>query len=151
MIRPTVQVRTNFTQLNRLIATVKGKHVRIVTDGVPYGIYQEFGTKGGYPIYPKNKKALWWQGLAHPIPMVKDHPGVPPRPFMTPAAEAVRNNLKSGWKQFKNWSRPKQYINELAEKAQRVAKRRAPFKTGALKDSIEVETPAQFAKRRRVP
>lgn len=53
-----------------------------ITEGVAYGKYQRLGTKKkDYPIYPRNRKALWWPGLAHPIPWVgepytREHPGI---------------------------------------------------------------------------
>jgi phage gpG-like protein len=47
---------------------------------VEYGPWQQFGT-GPYTIKPKNKKALYFAGLKHPVRQVK-HPGLPPRPFL---------------------------------------------------------------------
>ena len=48
--------------------------------GVPYAKYQQFGTPA-YDIKPKDKKALFWPGAAHPCKIVH-FPGLPPRPFM---------------------------------------------------------------------
>lgn len=62
---------------------------------VKYAIYQEMGTglyaPGGgmrYTIRPVRKKALWWEGLEHPVAAVR-HPGVRPRPYLRPAADAI--------------------------------------------------------------
>ena len=43
--------------------------------------YVTQGTRGGYEIHPRFKKALYWPGLSHPIPYVGDpytsnHPGI---------------------------------------------------------------------------
>ena len=47
-----------------------------VQEGVWYGQLQRMGTtKKNYPIYPRDKKALYWPGLPHPIAYVKSHPG----------------------------------------------------------------------------
>lgn len=35
-------------------------------------------------IRPRRKQALWWEGLDHPVAMVR-HPGVRARPFMSTA------------------------------------------------------------------
>jgi hypothetical protein len=45
-----------------------------------YSPYVEFGTKP-HTILPKDKKALWWPGAAHPVKSV-NHPGTKPNPFM---------------------------------------------------------------------
>lgn len=61
---------------------------------VPYGVYQEFGTGtrsefGGemYEIRPKNKPFLIFKVNGKTVAAkVVHHPGVPPRPYMRPAA-----------------------------------------------------------------
>src|SRR5882757_9825725 len=45
-----------------------------------YAPYVEFGTKP-HVIVPKDKKALYWPGAAHPV-MSVNHPGTKPNPFM---------------------------------------------------------------------
>jgi hypothetical protein len=52
---------------------------------VEYAIYVEQGT-GPYVIFPRNKKALFWEGASHPVKVVH-HPGNRPRPYLVPAAE----------------------------------------------------------------
>src|SRR5829696_4222414 len=44
-------------------------------DGVPQALFLEEGTPP-HIIRPKSKKALYWDGLAHPVAFVK-HPGTP--------------------------------------------------------------------------
>lgn len=45
-----------------------------------YAPYVEFGTKP-HVIVPREKKALYWPGAAHPVRKV-NHPGTKPNPFM---------------------------------------------------------------------
>jgi hypothetical protein len=45
-----------------------------------YAPFVEFGTKP-HVIVPKDKKALWWPGAAHPVRSV-NHPGTKSNPFM---------------------------------------------------------------------
>ncbi len=45
-----------------------------------YAPYVEFGTKP-HVILPKEKKALYWPGAAHPVRSV-NHPGTKPNPFL---------------------------------------------------------------------
>lgn len=69
--------------------------VRVGTN-VKYAEMIEFGTgihgpKGQpFEIRPKNKKALYWPGLPHPIKRVKAHPGQKAQPFLFPAWEEER-------------------------------------------------------------
>jgi phage gpG-like protein len=44
-----------------------------------YAAAHQLGSKP-HVIRPKNKKALFWKGAAHPVREV-NHPGLPPRPF----------------------------------------------------------------------
>ena len=67
--------------------------------GVKHAIYQEMGTglfaPGGgmrYEIRPRRRKALWWEGLEHPVKVVH-HPGVRPRPYLRPTADAIYPGL----------------------------------------------------------
>lgn len=56
-----------------------------VGTNVSYAADVEYGT-APHVIVPKNKKALFWPGAAHPVAKV-NHPGTRPRPFMRPALE----------------------------------------------------------------
>lgn len=73
-----------------LIDTSRGMnsvHWKLIANGVAVGtnvgylVFHQFGTKGPYPIRPRNKRALWWPGLPHPVAGVM-HPGLPARPFL---------------------------------------------------------------------
>lgn len=61
-----------------------------------YGVhYAEFVIHGTAPhlILPVQKKALWWQGAAHPVPQVQ-HPGTAPNDFPKRAVERARPKLE---------------------------------------------------------
>jgi len=60
-----------------------------------YGLYVHEGT-GIYgplktPIFPRNKKALFWPGAAHPVKSVK---GQPPNPFLKNAFNSEGPKLR---------------------------------------------------------
>lgn len=73
-----------------------------VYEGVAHGKWVREGTKP-HPIFPVNKKALFWQGLEHPVSSV-NHPGiVTPNPYhmeavgeMAPDFEAVYGEMFLG-------------------------------------------------------
>ena len=111
-----VRVVTDTRVLRGLIRDCDGKPTRILHDGVDYGIYQEFGTSRG----------------------------VPPHPFMTPALEAVRNPFLEGLKQVANLRKADDFVELIARRAQAIARDRAPYDTGALKNSIDVHKPNEF-------
>src|ERR1035437_2261330 len=52
--------------LQRSIQMEPGDLFAMVTVGEKYGLYLEEGT-GPHDIYPRNKKALFWPGAAHPV------------------------------------------------------------------------------------
>lgn len=58
-----------------------------------YGVWLEEGTEP-YEIRPRNAKALFWPGAAHPV-MVVHHPGLKARPFFAPAIEEAQPFIKS--------------------------------------------------------
>ncbi|MFD7410150.1 HK97-gp10 family putative phage morphogenesis protein [Kitasatospora purpeofusca] len=62
-----------------------GRFTYTVTIGtnVEYAADVEYGT-APHVIVPKDKKALWWPGAAHPVARV-NHPGTRAQPFMRPA------------------------------------------------------------------
>lgn len=57
----------------------------VVGTNVSYAADVEYGT-APHVILPKNKKALYWPGAAHPVSRV-NHPGTRAQPFMRPALE----------------------------------------------------------------
>lgn len=68
--------------LQRSILTQMEYPIGMVSSQEKYGAYIEFGTSP-YTITPKNKKALYWKGAAHPV-MAVHHPGIKARPFFKP-------------------------------------------------------------------
>lgn len=56
-----------------------------VGTNVSYAADVEYGT-APHVILPKNRKALYWPGAAHPVSKV-NHPGTKAQPFMRPALE----------------------------------------------------------------
>ncbi len=152
----TVRVILEQRKLQALIASARGTHAKIVHDGVPYGVIQEFGAATQaeapvpvgppYEIYPVNKAALWWEGLAHPIskvgpPVTAMHPGASPTPFMTPAVEGMRRPFLVALRTPAFLSAPAVVIEGIANQVARTARALAPRETGALANSIEVSDP----------
>lgn len=60
-----------------------------------YGLYVHQGTgiygPVGKPILPRNKKALFWEGLGHPVKSVK---GQKPNPFLKKAFDSEGPKLR---------------------------------------------------------
>ena len=58
---------------------------------VPYGVYQEFGTKGPYEIKPKNVNGVLVFNIGGKRVFAKrvTHPGVKAHPYMRPGLEAA--------------------------------------------------------------
>ena len=109
-----IRVEVDMKKLEEFIRTIKpGKVVRILHDGVDYGIYNEFGTS---------------RMAAHP--------------FMIPAIEIIRPAFFKGLKQIRNLQMLEDFVDELATDAAGHARNRAPVKTSQLKNSIMV-TPAE--------
>uniref|UniRef100_A0A6H1ZDD2 Putative tail protein n=1 Tax=viral metagenome TaxID=1070528 RepID=A0A6H1ZDD2_9ZZZZ len=112
----SVSVTMNDKRLRELIKNIPtGEVVRVLHDGVNYGIYQEFGTS---------------RMAAHP--------------FITPAIEHIRPAFEKGLKQIKNLEMAEDFVDKLAHDAEAVAKASAPFLTGALRNSIKVSKPEDF-------
>jgi len=57
-----------------------------------YALFVELGT-APHMIFPRNKKALYWEGAAHPVARVH-HPGTVAKPFLRPTADRVYPQLK---------------------------------------------------------
>jgi len=108
-------VQTDMRVLERFIKTMKGKPVRILHDGVDYGIHNEFGTSR-----------------------------MSAQPFMTPAAEGVRGPFLEGWKQVSNLEQADDFVELTARRAEGIAKANARVDTGAMKASIKVSKPEDF-------
>jgi hypothetical protein len=108
----SIKITHDTKEIDRLLKSCKGEHVRIVADGVEYGVYQEFGTR---------------RLAAHP--------------FFTPAAEVIRPRLIEAFRQVTNWEQGEMVIEKLAREFESIAKQNAPVDTGALRSSIHVEKP----------
>lgn len=80
----------------------QGENRFFITEGVIYGQYIREGTKGGYPIYPVNKKALWWPGLEHPIAYVSNHPGIAPNDYAQKAYTAAGGQFDTNIRMMQN-------------------------------------------------
>lgn len=57
----------------------------VIGTNVNYAAAVEYGTSP-HVITPKNKRALYWPGAAHPVAKV-NHPGTAAKPFLRPAIE----------------------------------------------------------------
>lgn len=111
-----IQIDIDDSVLVTLIAATKGKRpVRIIADGVNYGKYVEWGTSV-----------------------------MPDRPFMKPAAEAVRAGYIKAMGQVKNWEKAEEVTEDAARDVEHGAKARAPVDTGALRASIHVVKGERF-------
>lgn len=78
----------------------KGRKMTIyLSHGVRYAKWLEEGTglygphKQRYTIRPKNKKALFWPGAAHPVKSV-NHPGMRPRAIIKPTFDKYLPKIK---------------------------------------------------------
>lgn len=66
-----------------LRAEVHDKVLRVGSLDCNYATDVEMGT-APHVITPRNKKALYWPGAAHPVARV-NHPGTQPAPYLRPA------------------------------------------------------------------
>jgi hypothetical protein len=113
---PKITLRVNDSELVRLIQKTKGKGpVRVVADGVEYGLYQEMGTSR-----------------------------IPAHPFMRPAVEAVRAGFTQAMKGALTMDQVTAVVDKAAFDIERGAKQNAPVDTGALKNSIHVVDGEEF-------
>ncbi|MFD1832407.1 HK97-gp10 family putative phage morphogenesis protein [Streptomyces desertarenae] len=70
-----------------------------VGTNVNYAAAVEFGT-APHVIVPKNRKALYWPGAAHPVAKV-NHPGTAARPFLRPAIELTEQFFRKNLSQIR--------------------------------------------------
>ena len=118
MASANVSVKVDDSGLRKLLATLQktGNPVRIVADGVEYGVHQEFGTSRG----------------------------VPATMFMTRAVEKHRNELTQAIKQAGgDFTMLENAVVKVAFDVERDAKDNAPVDTGALRNSIHVIDPGR--------
>lgn len=118
-MKPKITYVTKFGHLDRIMRNLgDGDPVRILHDGVEYGVYQEFGTSRG----------------------------VPPHPFITPAIERTRPAFEAGWKQVLEQGNvsPDDFVDKIAHDALGIAQQEAPVDTGNLANSLRVDKPEDF-------
>ena len=113
-----IKIVIDDSKLVAMIQETRGKKpMRIVADGVEYGIYQELGTH---------------RTAAHP--------------FMRPAVEAVRPGFTKAFKAAgSNFALADQVVEKTARDVERLAKQHALVDTGALRASIHVYKPEQVS------
>ena len=109
-----VSIRIEDAKLRKMIAATKGKKpVRIVADGVEYGVYQELGTSR-----------------------------MTARPTAAPAVEAVRPGFEQAFKGDETFMRAEQIVEKTAHDVERLWKQGIVQKniidTGAYLNSIRV-------------
>ena len=116
-----VRIVLDLVELDRLRRDIEGSpFVRILHDGVEYGIYQEFGFTS------------------------RSGNAVPAQPFMTPAVLDAEASLREAFRGVGDLRQADLVVQKVAYDAEREAKSLAPVDTGALKNSIEVSTPEEM-------
>ena len=129
---PQITLRVDDSKLNELIRKTSGKGpVRVVADGVEYGLYQEMGT------HEKRGGLLGQLGF-------KGQERMAAHPFMKPAVEAIRAPFNRAFKDCITIEQATVVVDKAAFDVERGAKQRAPVDTGALKNSIHVVDGDEF-------
>ena len=91
--------------LRKMISTQVGDlEATVHTSNVKYAICVEKGTKPHIirPNPKKGKKALYWEGLKHPVKKV-NHPGTKAKPFLIPAFESEKDVFIENLKEAIKW------------------------------------------------
>ena len=121
---PKIVITLNDAELRRLIDKTAGKGpVKIVADGVEYGLFVEMGVENGFG-----------RGIR-----------LPAQPFMVPAVEAVRGGFTQAFKECITNDQAETVVTKTAFDVERIAKQNAPVDTGALKSSIAVYDGSEIA------
>lgn len=130
---PKITIRVDDRALIKLMNETKGRGpVRIVADGVEYGLFVEMGThekRGGI------LGALGFKGAQR----------AGAQPFMRPAVEQVRPGFNKAFTGVITNKQAEQVVVKAAFDVERGAKQRAAVDTGALKNSIHVVEGEQFS------
>lgn len=92
-VRPTVPFKTGALIQSFSFGRVIGRLIGKSGPTVNYAIYVHEGTRP-HIILPKNGKALYWKGAAHPVKSVK-HPGTKPNRFMDAIAQKVSPRIQA--------------------------------------------------------
>lgn len=95
-----VQVQIRFTGVNQWVAKLAHVATGLVggarytvghSNALPYVKSVHDGSKP-HIIRPRVKKALWWDGAAHPVALV-NHPGYKGNPYLTNALDAQQEAI----------------------------------------------------------
>jgi hypothetical protein len=123
-----IQVKIDRSKLEKLLRELPDEAVRILHDGTNYGVFQEFGF------------THWKSGEA-----------IPAQPFITPACEAVRDELVRGFRQIIEHQTmgADEFVETVARHAQSLARQFAPVDTGNLRNTIDVHRPSEVAEMLR--
>ena len=117
MAGPKVTITVDDSKLRQLIADTKGPApVRIVADGVEYGLYVHEGVTNAFG-----------RGIV-----------IGPRPFMSQAVEKVRPGFNRAFKNCLSLAQAAEIVDKNAFDVERFAKENAPVDTSALRNSIHV-------------
>lgn len=115
---PTIKITVDDSVLRQLIRDTEGKGpVRIVADGVEYGIYQEMG--------PASSDGRQWTF----------------KPFMRPAIEKLRPTFEAAFKNAITIEKATKVVRNIAHDVEGFAKVFVRRDTGALANSIHVIGP----------
>ena len=135
-------VREVVAYLDRMAEEARAAAATTVSVGSPMP-YAKYVTEGTRPhmIYPRDKEALFWAGAQHPVRAVH-HPGTRPNPFITDAEHAVHLQViamiaKGVLTAVPGAGAEAVYTAGLLVLAE--ARRRAPVKSGHLRDTLHVE------------
>jgi len=115
-----------------------------IGSSVHYAPFIEAGTKP-HVIVPVNAKALHFFIDGKEIFAKRvQHPGFAPVPYLRPALEIVMNRWKNKGKVTPGWivftvNNAKAHLGRLASEVVQEARKKAPVKTGRLRESIRAE------------
>ena len=111
----SVTIRLETGILDDLIRETAGQQIiRYVHDGVHYGFWQEVGVINGFG-----------RGIR-----------IPAHPFMRPAVERVANGFEKAFQDRLTWKQIEAVVEKTAWDIVHIAADLAPYKTGALANSI---------------
>lgn len=83
--------------LKSSIRNMTRRGVRFVGTTNEYGAYVARGVEAGKlnPILPRNKRALYWAGAAHPVAYVLNHPGIRANPYDKITEHRIKSRIPS--------------------------------------------------------
>lgn len=93
-----VPIKTGF--LKKSFSKISGRLFAKIGPGMVYPVNYAIPVHEGsrpHTIFPKNKKALFWKGAAHPMKSV-NHPGTKANPFMPRILEASKGAVTAHFK-----------------------------------------------------